>query len=165
MERGPNGSLERLRERFASKVQPEPNGCWRWTAAIGTHGYGVIGYPGSRRLETAHRLSWMLHRGPIEKDLSVCHACDNRWCVNPAHLFLGTQSDNLMDASRKGRMASGLRHPHTKVTPDMAVQIRGLWPTMSYKALADRFNVSQSTIRLAIVGRDAFRRGHRGRQR
>lgn len=102
-----------LRERFDAKWIPEPNsGCWLWLGALFVSGYGWFqrGHrkqPGAR----ANRISWELHRGPIPDGLCVLHRCDNPSCVNPDHLFIGTQLDNIADRDRKGRQARGVRHP------------------------------------------------------
>lgn len=101
----PSGVYERqpLHERFWSRVR-KIEGCWLWTAAKLAKGYGVIrDGPGKGVLLLAHRLSWEIHQGPIPGELRVLHLCDNTSCVNPAHLFLGTQADNIKDCVGKGR--------------------------------------------------------------
>lgn len=88
-------------ERFWKKVQKSA-GCWVWTASSYPNGYGMFS-PSAGELTGAHRFSYRLHFGPIPRRKKVLHTCDNRPCVRPDHLFLGTTRDNLLDAIRKGR--------------------------------------------------------------
>lgn len=79
-----------------------PDGCWVWTGSRSYKGYGVFNARVGTR--NAHRIAWQLTHGPIASpDIFVCHACDNRPCVKPTHLWLGSCADNMRDASNKGR--------------------------------------------------------------
>jgi hypothetical protein len=91
--------------RFWDKIQcPDgPDGCWLWTGGKADHGYGTFWFNG--RLTRAHRFAWTTFCGVIPAGSLVLHRCDTPACVNPSHLFLGSQSDNMTDCSTKGRVA------------------------------------------------------------
>ena len=92
-----------LEDRFNSKWSPEPfSGCWIWTASVNKQGYGYFKFKG--KMHKAHRVSWFIRSGVFPSEsICVLHKCDTPGCVNPEHLFLGTYSDNQVDALSKGR--------------------------------------------------------------
>jgi hypothetical protein len=86
--------------RFWSRVR-KGDDCWEWLGRTSTNGYGAVW--ADKRDRRAHRVAWELVNGPIPDGLYVCHHCDNKRCVRPDHLFIGTATDNMQDALRKGR--------------------------------------------------------------
>lgn len=94
---------ESAERRFWAKVRLS-DGCWEWTASLSSQGYGMLKVGGKHGAAMrAHRLSWLLHHGEIPAGQCVLHHCDNRLCVRPDHLFLGSQLDNIADRDKKGR--------------------------------------------------------------
>lgn len=152
--------------RWATYVSPEPNtGCWLWTGHVDRRGYGHFWIDG-RRWKT-HRFAWRVEHGAIPRHLHACHRCDTPACVNPAHLFLGTDADNNADARRKGRAwrpdprtlprARGERIASARVTAATVVAIRADRDTgLSERALAAKYGLSRTGIR-HIVNRETWR--------
>lgn len=126
-------------------IEKGPDECWPWTGAKRQNGYGHKGWRGKQYL--AHR--WMYERrvGPIPEGMVVCHACDNKWCVNPAHLFVGTQKDNVRDMYAKNRQADrkGEKCGTSKLTEKEVLEIRAASDAKNV-ALAKQYGVSASLI-------------------
>ena len=108
--------MTKRKNLFYKKFIPEPNsGCWLWTGGLFRDGYGAF-WDGLRHTG-AHRFSYALHFGNIPPGMLVLHKCDVPCCVNPAHLFIGTNADNSADKLRKGRQARGATHG-SRTTPE-----------------------------------------------
>jgi type IV pilus assembly protein PilA len=119
-----------VRDRFDEKCRPDPSGCIEWTGWKNQYGYGGF-YDGTRDV-LAHRWLYEQTVGPIPAEMNACHRCDNPGCVNPAHIFIGTQRDNLRDASSKGRVNKeiklrGEKHPNAILTNDLVLLVRRLF--------------------------------------
>lgn len=148
--------MKTLAECFEEKYITEPNsGCWLWLGAISS-GYGSINLKG--KTFRAHRASWAIHRGPIPEGLYVLHKCDTPCCVNPNHLFLGNQSDNINDAVAKGRYCylrpQGEKSSGAKLNQEQVETIRVLSQMrVPQISIAERYNVNPRTIREIQKGR------------
>jgi hypothetical protein len=158
--RGPH-NRKSLAERFWKKVR-KSDGCWIWTGGTANRGYGVIGCEDNPRKQMhAHRASWIIHFGPIPEGQQVCHQCDNPPCVKPDHLFLGTQAENLADASKKKRLVGnrgafkGESNLQAKLTEDSVRDIRRRYALggITQGALALEFGVSEGLIGFVITRR------------
>lgn len=147
--------LEVLRERFCGSYSPEPNtGCWLWTKAVDNAGYGRCQSIGANAVTAAHRLSFILFKGPIADGHYICHKCDTPACVNPDHLFMGTQQDNVNDMMAKGRNrpARGTSHPFSKLSDDEVARMRNIHAAggVSIRRLGRMFGVSHTTARFVV---------------
>ena len=132
-----------IEQRLWRRVRKGPN-CWNWEGST-THGYGYIYWKG--RLKPAHRVAYQLTYGDIPAEMFICHHCDNRRCVRPDHLFIGTRQDNMDDAVTKHRFVTGERHNFAKLKAVQVQQIRELCKGgMGLKEIALQFGIVKSNV-------------------
>lgn len=128
--------------RLLANIDTSGEYCWEWRGSVGSHGYGNFDYPGATG--TAHRAAYLMLIGEIPEGMHVLHRCDNRRCVRPDHLFLGTHADNMADMARKARAVRGEAHPKARLTEDIVRQIRAA--TGTQREIAERFGLSQGYV-------------------
>jgi hypothetical protein len=151
----PNNTLE---EHFWASVR-KTNTCWEWVGNIKKNGYGRIGSGLKDGEYLVHRYSYELHYGSIPEGMLVCHKCDNRKCVRPDHLFLGTHADNMADMIAKGRGrypgASGEANHKHRFTQEQVLSIRSEYipRKMGITALAKKYGVSYNAIDNIVKGK------------
>ena len=146
-------SLEERLQRLS--ILNKETGCIEWISSM-HNGYGklIIGSrsDGTRKTITAHRLAYMVYKGKIPKGMLVCHHCDNRGCINPDHLFIGTYQDNTDDREIKGRNVlpirlKGEKHPRSKLKLKDVKKVKELKSLLTQQQIANLFKVSRSTIK------------------
>lgn len=151
----PKGIEQPLEERFWQFVEKSKTGCWYWLGSTNAHGYGQIKENGTT--QRAHRLSWQIHFGSIPEGMLVCHSCDVRRCVAPAHLFLGSVQDNMSDMTNKGRRSAqrGEEAHKAKLTQEQANEIRRRHTDeqLSSRKLAKIYGIHFTNILRIIQGK------------
>lgn len=138
-----------IEERFLTKVVVCESGCHEWTGCVMPNGYGQVRHDG--KTAYAHRVAWELAHKASPGQQFVLHKCDNRKCVNPDHLFVGTFDDNMADMVSKKRQAHGERNGHAKLTAEQVRKIRtevGL-----QREIAARYGVTYSLVGMIRSGR------------
>lgn len=147
-------TLEEALARFWERVDKtsHPNGCWLWIGSLRSNGYGRLHWSGKTAL--AHRVSYEIENGAFSRELDVLHKCDNPQCVNPEHLFLGTDLDNNRDMMQKGRARylHGEQLPQAKLSKEKVQEIRERYAAggVYQYELAREYGVAKSSISYII---------------
>jgi hypothetical protein len=145
-----------LAERFWAKVDRRgPGECWPWMGGRSPSGYGRVYVDG--RNTRANRVALELHLGrPLAPGMKSCHSCDTPPCCNPAHLFEGTDAENVADKVAKGRQAAGMRNAAARLTPEIVRQIRSEYVPRAIgaglRALASKYGVHHTTVADIVNG-------------
>lgn len=136
-------------KRFEASWELGARGCWNWTRNIGRNGYGQIKVFG--KMVSAHRYAYSQYKGPIPEGAEVLHRCDNKRCVNPQHLRLGTHAENMAEAAERNLMRSGQDHPNfgkTSPRPHQANRVRVLGRDFDSQKQAERaLQLGSGTVR------------------
>jgi hypothetical protein len=154
--RAPDGGEMNTIEGFTRNISIT-GGCWVWNAGHSSAGYGKVRW--RNRVMGAHRAAWEIFQGPIPTGLLVLHRCDNPPCVNPGHLFLGTQGDNVRDCAHKGRFYGRTHSPQrgeqnnaAKLTAEKVREIRSLYSAggVIFRELGLKYGVTCSGIECVV---------------
>lgn len=154
--------LIEIKKRFDEKYIPEPmSGCWLWTAYANQAGYGAIRF--NKKTNLAHRISFLIFKGSFNKNFHVCHKCDTPSCVNPHHLFLGTDQTNRDDMMRKKRhwihkrpeiskKWSGEKSSHHVLNEKQVLKIRKnhISGKLSPKDLSIKYGITREAIYMIV---------------
>lgn len=141
---------------FFDRVYPEPNtGCWLWAGAHHPSGHGCVNPNSHNGFSWAHRYSYFIANGDFDRQKLICHKCDNPWCVNPEHLYVGTHSDNVRDILERSnpKWATGSKIWTAKLNPETVRDIRAMKGSMSNRAIARKFSVTHSVINKIFSGK------------
>lgn len=145
--------IQRMKDALEKDII-KTDGCWKWIGNKYPNGYGKVRCQPFGMRPSAHRASWIVYKGPIPDNMLVCHHCDNRLCVAPHHLFLGTTSDNLRDMHEKNRGMKGDNHCNAKLSVNKVKEIKKLLKEkVSHNNIAQIYKVSSSLITSINTGK------------
>jgi len=134
--------------KLLSYISVKPNGCWEWMGSRTWDGYGRLRV--GEKTYRAHRVSYELFNGPIQEGMFICHTCDNPSCVNPQHLFQGSNRDNILDAIAKGHKLSvkGENHGMSRLSSQQVSEIRNLYLSgvLSQASIGLIYGISQTHV-------------------
>lgn len=136
---------EEMKSYLMQRCIKQPNGCWEWTKARTSWGYGV--FRDGKEMKMPHKEMYRLFRGEVTDNLFVCHSCDNRGCINPDHLFLGTQQDNMDDMKQKGRQRHVPQYGNNYHSSEVMADYK-IYP--SYSAAGRALCISDNGVRKRI---------------
>ena len=147
-----------LKERLLQATTIDGNGCWICSIGVGvgiSNRYGQVMIGGGTRISMPnHRAAWVVYRGPIPKGMCVLHTCDTPSCINPSHLFLGSQADNVRDMIAKGRSPDrkGEKGSAAYLTAEQVLEIRFLWDAglHTQRQISERCGVNVSNVKSII---------------
>lgn len=142
-----------LERRLLSEIYIDDNQCWNWKGTFAPSGYGTITVEGKTKM--VHRVSYEFHSGEtIPTGMMVCHKCDNRGCINPSHLYIGTHNDNMRDMSDSD-ILKGEKNPKSILTQGQVMEIKQLIRERKvvYRKIAERYGVSRQAIKDIASGR------------
>lgn len=150
-------SIEDLTRLLSKAKRNTINNCLEFTGSLNNGGYGTISF--RKKIWKAHRMSWVLTKGEIPNGKFVLHKCDNPKCIDPKHLFLGTQAENIIDCKNKKRWGLpkptfGTQNHFAKINPKIVLKMRLIRKKnkLSYKKIGELFNISTMTAFRAIKG-------------
>ena len=139
--------------RLLDKIQVAPSGCWLWTGAVDSHGYGKLNM--RRNWLKAHRISYLVFHGIIPPGAFICHTCDNPPCINPFHLYAGSPADNTRDRVARNRSVGlpGAANPSARLTEDQVIEILALGRTYTQRQIGKMYGISAGAVHLILTGK------------
>lgn len=139
-------------QRFWAKVDKTIiSDCWLWTGAKASYGHGRFTVH-TKIVVRSHRFIWEILHGVIPEGMVICHKCDNTACVNPEHLFMGTQADNIRDMHLKKREIRGSKCPWAKLTKEQSLDIKN--DTRPQRKIAKEYGICQQSVSLIKQGKN-----------